>query len=176
MIPFSKVEDHAQECRECEWPPVENEEDGIIFTTIFDVEDDGAWDTKLIKSEGNLFFCRAFMNNGIFTVDVAMKGSLEECKEFRIEGAILDANADEVEPAVKASFRPRPLKEDNEPGFCLMVPFNLMSEVGKINADDGEVDIEGTIKVIKAGVKGEESRSGSLKKTFSMYWCAKELF
>ena len=113
------------------------------------------WTTELTRYEGKLFFCRAFMNNGIFTVDVAMKGSLEECKEFRIEAAILDPNepvfnADEVEPVVKASFRPRPLKEDNEPGFCLMVPFNLMSEVGKINADDGEVDIEGTIKVIKA--------------------------
>ena len=80
-----------------------------------------------------------------------MKGSLEECKEFRIEAAILDANADEVEPAVKASFRPRPLKEDNaEHGFCLTVPFSLMSEVGKYNAVDDETNIEVAIKVIKA--------------------------
>ena len=86
----------------------------------------------------------------VFTVDVAMKGSLEECEEFRIEAAILDPNADEVEPAVKASFRPRPLKEDNKPGFCLMVPFNLMSEVGKYNAVDDETIIEVEIKVVKA--------------------------
>jgi len=153
MIPFCKVEDHAQECRECEWPPkeLESQEDGIIFTNRFDRTTRAlmlCWTTELILYEGKLFFCRAFMNNGIFTVDVAMKGSLEECKEFRIEAAVLDPNADEDEPAVKAIFRPRPLKEDNEHGFCLTVPFSLMSEVG--NAEDGEVNIEVAIKVVKA--------------------------
>ena len=151
MIPFCKVEDHAQECRECDWPPEKIQEDGIIFS--FDRTTRAlrrCWVTNLILYKGKLFFCRVFSENGIFTVDVVMKGSLEECKEFRIEAAILDPNADEVEPAVKTSFQPRPLKEDNKPGFCLMVPFNLMSEVGKYNAVDDKVNIVVEIKVVKA--------------------------
>ena len=147
MIPFCKVEDHAQECLECEWPPQPEKE--LILAGLFN-DRVQPLNTRFFNCEGKLFFCRAFMNNGIFTVDVAMKGSLEECKEFRIEAAILDANFDYVEPAVKTSFQPRPLKEDNKPGFCLMVPFNLMSEVGKYNAVDDETNIEVEIKVIKA--------------------------
>ena len=142
--------------------------DGIMLTKTCDSDDedeDDCWATNLIHHEGELFFCRVFKKNGYFTVDVAMKGSLEECKEFRIEAAILDANTDddEVEPAVKASFRPRPLKEDNKPGFCLTVPFNLMSEVGKAKAEDDAFDINVKIKVVKAGVKGEGRGGGSLK-------------
>ena len=88
------------------------------------------------------------MENGIFTVDVVMKGSLEECKEFLIEVALLDANSDEV-TAVKTSFPPRPLKETNEPGFCLTVPSKLMSEVVKFDAEDDEPLMEIEIKIVK---------------------------
>ena len=42
------------------------------------------------------------------------------------------------------------MKEDNKPGFCLTVPFNLMSEVGKYNAVDDKVNIVVEIKVVKA--------------------------
>merc|ERR1711934_761402 len=94
-------------------------------------------------------------------VDVVMKGSLEECKEFRITAAILDGKSDACNidddkiEVVKASFQPRPLKEDNQPGFCLTVPFNLMPEVGKSNAENDQFDILVRIKVVKTGVKSE---------------------
>merc|ERR1719341_714249 len=36
MIPFCKVEDHAQECRECEWPPLESQEGlGLMLAKRF---------------------------------------------------------------------------------------------------------------------------------------------
>ena len=154
MIPFCEVEDHAQRwCCGCEWPPKDSLEHGIgrILTKGFDVDrDDGndfAWDTDLIQYEGKLFFCRVFNKNGIFTVDVVMKGSLEECRGFLIEAAILDANSDEVEPAVEAKFPPRPLKEDNKPGFCLTVPFSMMSEVRKFSSERFYMQIQ--INVVK---------------------------
>jgi len=145
MIPFCKVEDHAQECLECEWPPQPEKE--LILAGLFN-DRVQPLNTRFFNCEGKLFFCRAFKKNGMFTVDVGMKGSLEECKEFRIEAAILDPNAN-FEPVVKASFQPRPLKEDNKPGFCLMVPFNLVSEVGKWTREvDNFIYFE--IKVVKA--------------------------
>ena len=150
MIPFCKVENHVQECRDCEWPPLQGLEKGLILAQRFDRDNDWTFKTRFFNYEGKLVFCRVFKKNGMFTVDVGMKGSLEECKEFWIKAAILDANCDYVEPAVKTSFQPRPLKEDNKPGFCLMVPFNLMSEVGKYNAVDDETIIEVEIKVVKA--------------------------
>ena len=143
MIPFCKVEDHAQECPDCVWPPFEldgEEEDGVILESFF--FDDGEDDinpTEIIQFEGKLFFCRVFKTNGIFTVDVVMKGSLEECEEFRIEAAVLDPNSGDDYDDKKASFQPRPLKEDNKPGFCLTVPFNSMSEIGALVAVGIEV-------------------------------------
>ena len=104
--------------------------------------DECPWKTDLIEFEGKMFFIRVFKKNGYFTVDVAMKGSLEECRGFVIEAALLDANSDLIEPAIEARFPPRPLKEDNKPGFCLTVPSNLMSEVWKRNGVDDEFDIE----------------------------------
>ena len=154
MMAFCKVEDHAKECEECNWPPLEslNGVQTLVFTVNRDnFGHDFGWGTDLIRHEGKLFFCRVFKMNGNFTVDVVMKGSLKECKEFRVKAAILYANSDEdeIEQAVKASFQPRPLKEDNKPGFCLMVPFNLVSEVGKWTREvDNFVYFE--IKVVKA--------------------------
>ena len=151
-IPFCKVEDHAQECENCDWPPIKIPEGGIVFTRG---DNDGVgvvWDTDLIQFEGGqLFFCRMFRKNGHFTVDVAMKGCLEECKGFVIEASILNGNFVEFEAAVKTSFPPRPLKEDNKPGFCLTVPQELMSGVCKYNAELAEYDIKVLVKVIKLG-------------------------
>ena len=150
--PFCKVEEHAEECQGCKWPPLESREDGIILTKKCESgrdDEDDSWASNLIHHEGMLFFCRVFKRNGIFTVDVVMKGSLEEYKEFLIEAAILDANSDKIKPVVKTSFPPRPLKEDNVPGFCLIVPFKSMSEAWKFNVEDDEFDIEIEIKIGK---------------------------
>ena len=148
--PFCKVEEHAEECQGCKWPPLESREDGIILTKKCESgrdDEDDSWASNLIHHEGMLFFCRVFKRNGIFTVDVVMKGSLEECRGFLIEAAILDVNSDEVEPAVEARFPPRPLQEDNKPGFCLTVPFSMMSEVRKFSSERFYMQIQ--INVVK---------------------------
>jgi len=147
MIPFCKVEDHAQECHECFMLPDKFPERGLIFYQEFsgDEDDDRAgWLTKILNFEGKLFFCRMFTGNNILTVDVAMKGSLEECAGYLIEASVLDSNS--VKPTVqrstvKSSFPPRPLREDNKPGFCLTVPLNLMSKVWKLDGNDFNVEI-----------------------------------
>jgi len=150
MVPFCKVEDHARQCQECIWPPTDCQESGeIIRKGVSGDEDDETWWTNLIRFGGKLFFCRMFKVNGFVIVDMAMKGSLEECKEFVIEAAILDANSDLIEPAIEARFPPRPLKEENKPGLCLAVPFNSLSEVWKFNEEDGEFDIDIEIKIVK---------------------------
>ena len=168
MMAFCKVEDHAKECEDCNWPPLESQ-DGVQ-TFVYSINRDNfeqefGWGTDLIRHEEKLFFCRVSKMNGNFTVDVVMKGSLEKCKEFRIKAAILYADSDddeEVEQAVKTSFQPRPLMEYNKPGFCLTVPFNMMSKVGKSNEEDNKFDVEVKIKVVKTAVKGE-GRGGSSK-------------
>ena len=114
-----------------------------------DYEDHIVWATETTEFDGKLFFCRKFKENGTFTVDVVMKGSLEECKEFLIVVALLDPNSDNQQSAVKTSFPPRPLKETNEPGFCLTVPSKLMSEVVKFDAEDDEPLMEIEIKIVK---------------------------
>jgi len=161
-IPFCKVEDHAQECQNCIWPPKRYEENGIILTHPLKNDDvEGlvwtAWGTDLIEFEGKVFFNRVFMKDGYFTVDVAMKGSLEECKEYVIEAAILDS---EWGSAIESRFTPRLLKEDNKPGFCLTVPFNLMSEVWELDEKEDKFDI--TIEI--AIFKKEEEEEGEEEK------------
>jgi len=150
MIPFCKVEHHAQECHDCDGSPDKCPEGGLIFRKgFFEDGGDEAWKTDILNFEGKLFFCRTSKEHSFVTVDVAMKGSLEECEGYLIEAAVLDSNSIKVKPAVKSLFPPRPLKEDNEPGFCLTVPFNLMSKVWKFNAKDGEFDVEIEIRIVK---------------------------
>ena len=150
MIPFCKVEHHAQECHDCDGSPDKCPEGGLIFRKgFFEDGGDEAWKTDILNFEGKLFFCRTSKEHGFVTVDVAMKGSLEECEGYLIEAAVLDSNSIKVKPAVKSLFSPRPLKEDNKPEFCLTVPFNLMSKVWKFNAKDGEFDVEIEIKIVK---------------------------
>ena len=60
------------------------------------------------------------MTAGIFTVDVVMKGSEQECKDFMVEASIL--NVESGESMFKAIFQPRPLTDQNEAIFCLSVP------------------------------------------------------
>ena len=98
MIAFCKVEDHAKECEDCDWPPRKTRDGVHTLPCTIDREDledeEHDWSTGLIDHEGKLFFCRVFQKSEIFTVDVVMKGNLEECKEFRIIAAILDAKYD----------------------------------------------------------------------------------
>ena len=78
LVPFCEVEDHVQECPDCEWPPFEYSVEGTILTIKYeDYEDHIVWATETTEFDGKLFFCRKFKENGTFTVDVVMKGSLE---------------------------------------------------------------------------------------------------
>merc|ERR1719239_1419161 len=151
MIPFCKVEAHAQACEDCRWPPIERPKGGLLLEKDLDkddLDDDFCWPTDLIQFGGKLFFCR--VDHDIeenFSVDMVMKGNQEECEKFLIEASILDPNSDLT--AIKATYSPRPLNGDNRPNFCLTVPQALMSRVLEYDDESDEYRIKIHVKIIK---------------------------
>jgi len=150
-IPFCKVEAHVQECEDCEWPPIESPEDGFILEKkLFGLDDldDYRWSTNIIQFEGKLFFCRLYYDTSEnFTVDMVMKGNQEECERFLIETSIVDPNSDQT--AIKAIYPPRPMKGENKPSFCLIVPQALMSRMVKYDDESDDYSFKIHIKIIK---------------------------
>ena len=154
MIPFCKVEAHAQECEDCDWPPTESPKGGLVLDKLLDRDDlddldgYGWWPTDIIQFGGKLFFCRLYYDsNENFTVDMVMKGNQEECENFLTEASIVDPNSDQT--AIKATYPPRPMKADNNPNFCLTVPQALMSRVLKYNVEFDDYCIKIHVKIIK---------------------------
>ena len=104
-----------------------------------------------LQFEGFLFFVRSSKkgNGGNFSLDVAMKGSQEECRGFMIEASMMDVKSGEDKVAFKATFPPKPLDEVNQESFCLSVPHEALAGLGVFGAGrDGFVLIY-NIKIVK---------------------------
>ena len=64
------------------------------------------WKTDILEMEqGFVFFVRLSRKGGDFKIDVVMKGSKEDCKEFMVKASILDAVSGKS--MFKATFQPR---------------------------------------------------------------------
>ena len=131
MIPFCRVENHAQECFEVRWPPSRIAEEGVFYSSKKKLAATKRWcplaitGTDALKFKGFIFFISKKSNGGNFTVDVVMKGSKENCKGFMIEASIIKSGKSDI--ATKATFPPRPLEKDYKEGYCLSVPEENMS-------------------------------------------------
>ena len=93
------------------------------------------------------FFVRPARRAGIFTVDVVMKGSEEECQDFMVEAEIL--NVESRESVFKATFQPRPLTDQNEAIFCLSVPERGVSEAWKYEESKKVYRVAFQVKIVK---------------------------
>ena len=108
MIPFCKVLTHVHNCPDCVWPPTKDN----VISGLWAMDKARAFDGRSMKwktsthlLQGSVFFVRKSRKGDMFMIDVAMKGSKEDCKEFMVEAAILDAVLGKS--MFKATFQPR---------------------------------------------------------------------
>ena len=106
-----------------------------------------------LQFEGFLFFVRSSKkgNGGNFSLDVAMKGSQEECRGFMIEASMMDVKSGEDKVAFKATFPPRPLEKVNKERFCLSVPHEVLAGLGEYDDETDKYEFSYDIKIVKLG-------------------------
>ena len=110
-----------------------------------------------LQFEGFLFFVRSSKkgNGGNFSLDVAMKGSQEECRGFMIEASMIDVKSGEEKVALKATFPPKPLEKVNKERFCLSVPHEVLAglgvPVGEYDDETDKYDFCSWVKIVKLG-------------------------
>merc|ERR1712192_183628 len=156
MIPFCRVETHAQECAQVRWPPSRISEEGVFYTsTKKKLAATERWcplaitGTGALQFKGFIFFLNKKSNGGNFTVDVVMKGSKENCKGFMIEASIIKSGKSDI--ATKATFPPRPLEKDYKEGYCLSVPEEVMSGLWEYSAEEDQYTFSLHVKIVKLG-------------------------
>ena len=79
-------------------------------------------------------------------IDVVMKGTKEDCKELMVEVSILDTVS--RKSMFKAIFQPRPITNQNEADFCLLVPERAVSQVWKQDLQES-YQIDYLVKIVK---------------------------
>ena len=155
MIPFCRVEIHAQDCRKCSWPPLKISEEGLKCSTDFNLDKnrDHNKKTLALQFDGFLFFVRVAKkgNGGNFSIDVAMKGSQEECRGLMIEVSMIDAKSSEDKVAFKATFPPRPLEKVNKERFCLSVPQEVLAGLSEYDAERDKYSFSWSVKIVELG-------------------------
>ena len=114
MLPYCTVLTHVKNCSGCAHSPVVFQlsrhcaEMNASMTLDAALAFNGrgrTWKTKILQLEqGFVFFVRLSRREGIFTIDVVMKGRKEDCREFMVEASILDTVSG---PMFKATFQPR---------------------------------------------------------------------
>merc|ERR1719341_51798 len=138
MIPFCRVEIHAQDCGMCQWPPLRIPKEGRMFITELSLDEHRheLHYVHALQFEGFLFFVRVSKkgNGGNFSLDIAMKGSQEECRGFMVKASMIDVKSGEDKVAFKAAFPPKPLEKVNKERFCLSVPHEALAGVGVYGA------------------------------------------
>jgi len=155
MVPFCTVLTHGKNCSACELSPgrrfLDNGAEMSSYLNLDTAEafdgKDMSWKTKILFGQGIVCFVRPSRRGGIFTIDVVMKGSKEECEEFRVKASIHDAVSRKSK--FKATFQPRPLSNQNEAVYCLSVSEKAVSQVWKHNVLKKQYEIKFRVKVEK---------------------------
>ena len=159
---------HAEKCSDCKRPPqLQHWDSGtgrvrfLLLPSEGNARSNTIWQTEVLQLRGEsfrkqesffrkkerFFFVRPAVTAGIFTVDVVMKGSEEECKDFMVEASIL--NVESRESVFKATFQPRPLTDQNEAIFCLSVPERGVSKAWKYEESKKVYRVAFLVKIVK---------------------------
>ena len=106
------------------------------------------WDTIVIVNMLGTFFVRAEKDNSLFTVEVVMQGTEEECAKVNAEIAVKDASSGKS--AFNCSNHPRPLDKDNMKEFCLSVTQAALAKTWVHNKDTKRIVFFVDIKITEA--------------------------
>ena len=156
MVPLCTVMTHVQNCPNCVWPPKQYDANGAGMHSDYWTMDkarayDGRcvnWKAEILQlDEGFVFFVRLSRKGDIFMIDVVMKGTKEDCKELMVEVSILDTVS--RKSMFKAIFQPRPITNQNEADFCLLVPERAVSQVWKQDMLKESYQIDYLVKIVK---------------------------
>jgi len=156
MVPLCTVMTHVQNCPNCVWPPKQYDANGAGMHSDYWTMDkaracDGRcvnWKAEILQlDEGSVFFVRLSRKGDIFMIDVVMKGTKEDCKELMVEVSILDTVS--RKSMFKAIFQPRPITNQNEADFCLLVPERAVSQVWKHDMLKESYQIDYLVKIVK---------------------------
>ena len=119
MVPFCQlVPDHVEECSDMSMCQILDETLSFPFPED-SLEKNFKWKTIVIQNILGTFFVRAEKDNRLFTVEVVMKGTEEDCAKVNVEMAVKDAFSGKF--AFNCSHHPRPLGKENTNEFCLSV-------------------------------------------------------
>jgi len=156
MVPLCTVLTHAKNCSDCVLSTGHRLQDNgaemnaslIIKTALAFGGKNMSWKTRILQLEqGCVFFVRLSRRGGNFMIDVVMKGSKEECEEFRVKASIVDAVS--RKSMFKATFQPRPLSNQNEAVGCLSASEKAVSQLWKHNVLKKQYEIKYRVKVEK---------------------------
>merc|ERR1712112_527313 len=104
----------------------EHQEDLLVRTNM-------VWSTLCFEEKSKTFFVRMDKTGGIFSIEVAMKGSKIECEQCLAEVTVLNMDGDDAPPIFKSRYHPRPLGTDNRKEFTLSFSQTAISKVWKFN-------------------------------------------
>jgi len=155
MIPFCTVLTHVKNCQDNSTGAVLHNAAGIELHSYLMLNKADAYDrrslyrkTKIDQTvQGSVFFIRFGRKGDVYVLDVVMKGSKEDCKEFMVEASILDSVSGKS--MFKSIFQPRPLTNHNEAAFCLSVPEGAVSDAWKYDMLKERYQIDYLVKVVK---------------------------
>ena len=133
MVPFCQVvPQHLGQCSDmamCQYP-----EENLSFSFSEDfLGADLGWDTIVMQNQLGTFFVRAEKVNGLFTVEVVMKGTEEDCAMVFAEIAVKDVSSGKS--TFNCNHHPRPLSKENTKEFCLSVTQAALAKTWQHNKD-----------------------------------------
>ena len=150
MVPFCQVvPHHVRECSDmtmCQYP---DERLSLSFSEDC-LEASFGWDTIVIQNMLGTFFVRVEKDNSLFTVEVVMKGTEEECQKVNAEIAIQDPNSGGGKSTFNCSHHPRPMGKENTKEFCLSVTQAALSKTWSHNKDLNRIVFFVDIKITLA--------------------------
>ena len=140
MEAFCDVLDHARACRGiCSG---DNLEDGNVFgMDRFAVQElDNFWKIRMLEADsGNIFFLKVQKVNNMFSLEVVMLGTQEECEAYTMEVSVIHPDTKMV--AIKASFKPRPIVATNDTDdFCLTFKQKSLAKMMKHSKEKERLD------------------------------------
>ena len=149
MVPFCQVvHEHVIECSDmtmCEYP-----DEILSFSFSGDcLEASLGWDTIVIGNPLGFFFVRTEKVNSLFTVEVVMEGTEEECEKVNVEIAIKDPNS-KGKPSFSCRHHPRPMGKENNKEFCLSVTQAALAKTWCHNKDRNRIVFFVDIKITLA--------------------------
>ena len=144
------MEEHAKDCPDYTAAVVQDEGTGVSLKRSMakrrvENQESVKWGTQVVKQEGQIFFGRLMREGNMFTLDVAMKASEEDCEAYLVEASMMDVQTGKL--MFKSIFPPRPLVKENNPGFCLVVPQKAMAKVWKLNENEEKYSFIHHIKI-----------------------------